>query len=182
MTALHVISQSTLDKIEIASPCSASWAEMRGDERQRHCALCDKNVYNLSGMTRREITELIERTEGVFCGRLYRRADGTVLTADCPVGLLAKTRRAARKMALAALALVVTLSGGLLAFLLPAGSESGRHVMGEPMPMGKIAAPVDVVMGAVEDPMPLMGDVALPDDLAPVQGGIAIPAPVDLAE
>ena len=58
---------------------------MKGDNRARHCALCEKHVYNISAMTAKEVTDLVERIENEFCGRLDRRRDGTVLTANCPV-------------------------------------------------------------------------------------------------
>lgn len=76
-----------LSKVKIASPCNAGWAEMDGDDRARFCALCQKHVYNLSVMTAEEVVTLIREKEGRFCGRYYQRADGTMLTADCPVGL-----------------------------------------------------------------------------------------------
>jgi hypothetical protein len=72
--------------LDIASPCKASWNAMKGDDRARLCALCDKHVYNIATMTVAEVTDLVKETEGEFCGRLYRRRDGTVLTADCPIG------------------------------------------------------------------------------------------------
>ncbi len=77
----------TIDEIEIASPCTAAWNEMAGNDFARHCAECKKNVYNLSLLTRGEANELIREKEGNLCVRLFRRFDGTVLTADCPVGL-----------------------------------------------------------------------------------------------
>jgi hypothetical protein len=58
---------------------------MAGDERVRHCTLCSLNVYNFAEMTREEVRELLARTEGRVCARLYRRAGGTVLTRDCPL-------------------------------------------------------------------------------------------------
>jgi hypothetical protein len=76
-------------KLEIASPCSVSWASMSGDDRVRHCSTCKKNVYELSGMSRDEIEKLIQSREGQVCVRYYKRHDGTVLTSDCPVGLAA---------------------------------------------------------------------------------------------
>ena len=79
--------------IGVASPCTADWATMNGDERVRHCALCNKNVYNLSAMTRSEVEALIKEKEGKFCGRFFRRADGTILTDNCPVALRAIRRR-----------------------------------------------------------------------------------------
>ena len=72
--------------LDVASPCKASWNAMQGNDRARLCALCDKHVYNIAAMTADEVADLVKRTEGDFCGRLYRRRDGTVLTADCPIG------------------------------------------------------------------------------------------------
>src|SRR5437879_2139564 len=86
---------STPLKLEVASPCTMRWEEMSGDARRRHCAACHKNVYDLSRMTRAEIDALIVTTEGRFCGRLFTRPAGTVLTADCPVGLRERLARAA---------------------------------------------------------------------------------------
>jgi hypothetical protein len=69
---------------------------MAGDEQVRHCTLCNLNVYNFAEMTADEVCNLILRTEGRVCARLYRRADGTVLTRDCPTGLRAVRQRASR--------------------------------------------------------------------------------------
>jgi hypothetical protein len=85
-----------LANVRIAAPCPASWENMAGDDRVRHCALCDLNVYNFAELTRDEIRELLARTGGRVCGRLYRRADGTLLTRDCPSGLEAVRRRVSR--------------------------------------------------------------------------------------
>ena len=82
-----------LDNLGVAAPCSAEWAKMSGDERVRHCALCRKNVYNLSDMTRAEAEALIRLKEGKLCVRFYQRADGTILTSNCPVGLRAIQKR-----------------------------------------------------------------------------------------
>jgi hypothetical protein len=82
-----------LDHISIASPCHADWDQMTGNDRARFCGQCNLNVYNLSSMTREEAELLIGRTEGRLCVRYFRRADGSVLTRDCPVGLRAIRRR-----------------------------------------------------------------------------------------
>ncbi len=98
-----------LDSVKIASPCTASWDEMIGDERARFCTHCQKDVFNLSAMPREEAeTFLRERTSEV-CVRLYKRADGTVLTSDCPVGV---TRKRRRRLVVAA---VTAVGGGLMA-------------------------------------------------------------------
>src|SRR5207253_1317447 len=75
-----------LDRIRVASPCTAAWEAMEGDERVRFCGHCRKNVYNLSGMTRPQAEQLVQGS-GDLCVRYYRRFDGTILTADCPVGV-----------------------------------------------------------------------------------------------
>jgi hypothetical protein len=56
---------------------------MAGNDRVRHCAQCNLNVYNFSAMTSAEAEELISNHQGRLCGRLYQRRDGTFLTSDC---------------------------------------------------------------------------------------------------
>lgn len=103
--------QINLNDIRIASPCPADWEKMVGDERVRHCAECNLNVYNLSAMTERQVQELIEDGRGKrLCTRFYRRADGTILTQDCPWSLRALRRRASR---MAATALTAMMSIGV---------------------------------------------------------------------
>jgi hypothetical protein len=89
--------QACLSNIRIASPCPADWNKMVGDERVRHCVECNLNVYNLSAMTEREARLLLEGNSGKrVCLRLYRRADGTIITQDCPWSFRALKRRATR--------------------------------------------------------------------------------------
>jgi len=95
-----------LESIRIASPCKADWDEMIGDDQVRFCVHCQKDVYNLSGMAREEAEQLVRDREGNICVRLYRRADGTVMTSDCPVGV---RRKRVKQVA------TVAVGGGLLA-------------------------------------------------------------------
>jgi len=81
------MSYITVDELRIASPCTVQWSDMKGDDFARHCQSCEKNVYDLSLLTSDEANELIREKEGKLCVSLYHRFDGTVLTADCPVGL-----------------------------------------------------------------------------------------------
>lgn len=90
-----------LPNVSIASPCGARWEDMVGDEKVRHCSLCAMNVSNLSAMTREEAEEFVARARradgsGRTCIRFFRRADGTILTRDCPRGLAAARARLAR--------------------------------------------------------------------------------------
>jgi hypothetical protein len=107
MTRQH----SPLDSVKIASPCNASWEQMNGDDRARFCSHCKLNVYNLSGMSRPEAEALIRGAEGRLCVRYYQRADGTVITQDCPVGVQAVRQRLARRMRTVAAAILTFLSG-----------------------------------------------------------------------
>ncbi len=81
-----------LNQVRVASPCSARWDEMEGNERVRFCSSCRKHVYNLSALTSVQAEGLLRERGADLCGRFYRRPDGTVLTADCPIGFAAARR------------------------------------------------------------------------------------------
>lgn len=116
---------TVLQNVRIATPCSASWAGMAGDDRARRCALCDENVYDLSALTAVEAVRLIATHEGKLCARLHRRRDGTLITSDCAVG-----RKQRRKQALVAGAVALAVgAAGTLAAQRP-----------EPVPLDAIAA------------------------------------------
>lgn len=102
------IKRDRIDNLRIAAPCPVRWDEMRGDDRARFCEQCNRHVYNISELTRRQAEKLIVNTEGRICARLYKRADGTVITKDCPVGLRLIRRRAA-KVAGAAVTAILSL-------------------------------------------------------------------------
>jgi hypothetical protein len=98
-----------LDRIVILVACHADWNGMTGDQRVRHCAECDKNVFHLSELTRPQAEALLRQYEGNLCARFYRRPDGTVLTKTCEQGLRAASRRlASRVSVLMSTALVFT--------------------------------------------------------------------------
>ena len=82
-----------LDNIQVAAPCTADWSQMSGDDRVRHCGACKKNVYNLSGMTRDEAEALLVERNGDLCVRYFQRHDGTILLADCTIGIARRRRR-----------------------------------------------------------------------------------------
>lgn len=151
-----------MNRLKIAAPCDADWDEMRGDDKSRHCALCDKFVYNLPLLEPDELVSLIERTEGQFCGRLYARRDGTVLTDDCPVGAARKMARARRRgvAAAAVLAGLVAAAGAGIYSAAWGGCDVGP---------GPIAGEIEIVE-PVEIPdmpeEPMMGAIAIdPDSL-----------------
>lgn len=103
-----------LDNVRIASPCDANWNEMRGSERRRYCTMCKLNVYNLSGMTQEEAESFLINAEGRVCLRVRRRADGSVITRDCPVGW-ARLKRKVSRTATAVFSLLAGFLGGVFA-------------------------------------------------------------------
>jgi hypothetical protein len=141
-----------LDQVRVAAPCPADWERMVGDERVRFCDRCSLHVYNLSGMTRREAESLVTNTEGRLCIRFYRRADGTILTRNCPVGLRALKQRVSR-IAGAALSAVLGFFAGV-GLDLGVNRAATPHVMGEmamPAPQGTLLVTPDAVGPAVPD-------------------------------
>jgi hypothetical protein len=149
----------TLDDIRVASPCAADWNRMAGDDRARFCASCRKNVYNLSAMTREEAERLILEKEGRLCVRYFRRADGTILTRDCPVGLARLRRRLWAAWGVAAA--LVSAAG---AFLWKGEAEPHRPAVEGVL--GDVALPVrqggGLLQGKVACPRPVMGSPPLP--------------------
>jgi hypothetical protein len=128
-----------LPNIRVATPCRADWEQMTGDERVRACGACNKSVYNLSSMTRDEAEALIIEKEGELCVRYFRRADGTILLADCTVGV--KQTRKSRMIAAGITALLGV--GGLIAYKLTrpgAGYEVGKMA---PMPSQVVTTTAD---------------------------------------
>lgn len=154
-----------LDTLRVASPCDESWDDMIGDERTRFCSKCQKNVHNVSEMTRDEAETFLESVGGAACVRMYQRADGTVLTADCPVGV---RKKRVKRLFLA------TVGGGLAAV---AGVVAFWRYE-ETVVMGDIA-PVrahPVTMGtAMPDPPPARTFATPPDDVRPAMGQRAMP-------
>jgi hypothetical protein len=130
----------TLDDVRVAAACNVSWDAMVGDDRVRHCNQCGKNVYQLSAMTRAEAEALVQdRMDDMPCVRFYRRADGTMLTQDCPVGV---GRRRRRRLVIAG---VVTAAAVLVVNEI--GNSSNCSLASDPL-RGEIHQGI----GAVSDP------------------------------
>lgn len=150
-----------LNNLKVASPCSQDWNAMLGDKRKRYCGECKLNVYNLSGMTRAEAENLIMLAEGRLCVRFYTRADGSVLTEDCPVGW-ARVKERTKKYVTALASLIFTFFGAL--GLVSAFKKSNEVTVGAMIPVStpkatskatpKNTPEPPVVMGATPVPMP----------------------------
>jgi len=100
-------------------------------------------------MTRQQAEDLILRTEGRLCVRFYRRADGTILTRNCAVGLQAVKDRftRARTHIIAAVLTLLAYLGIMLWFHRPAKVRMGM--------MGQIMLPDPTIAD-----QPVMGRMA----------------------
>ena len=96
-----------LDQINVASPCSADWDSMIGNEQARFCQHCSLFVHDLSKITRKDVVKLVASSRGKLCVRYYRRQDGVVNTAPHAQPLTQIKRRLSR---IAAGAFTATLS------------------------------------------------------------------------
>jgi len=138
-----------LNNLKVASPCSQDWNAMIGNDRTRYCGECKLNVFNLSGMSRAEAENLIMNAEGRLCVRFYKRADGSVITQDCPVGW-ARVRQRTRAYVTAVASLIFTFLGAL--GLVAAFKKSNDNIV------GKITVSTPTPKNT---PKILMGDVSM---------------------
>ncbi|MBC7901119.1 MAG: hypothetical protein H7070_13830 [Saprospiraceae bacterium] len=138
---------SPLNNLKIASPCSADWNAMYGNERKRFCGDCKLNVYNLSGMTSYDAENLLRNSEGRLCVRYFKRSDGSVITADCPVGW-AKVRQRLSVCTTAVFSLIISIMSGFFFVSLFSKQTS-------------IGKRIDIPF-VTPTPQPLMGAIAMP--------------------
>ncbi len=127
-----------LEDVRVAAPCGVRWDTMVGDDRVRFCGQCKKNVYNLSAMGRAEAEALIADREGPMCVRLSKRADGTVVSGDCPVGVRRRRFRIAAFSAVGGSLVALGAAIGLSRFL-PREKPPMVHTAGEMTLQGDIA-------------------------------------------
>jgi hypothetical protein len=162
--------------LKVASPCSQDWDAMVGDNRKRYCGECKLNVFNLSGMSKTEAENLIMNAEGRLCVRFYKRADGSVITEDCPVGW-AKVKQRTKVYVTAFASLIFSFFSAI--GLATALNKSDENVMGDiaasstprrkPTPkntpqktMGIIAPTPKQTPSPTPKEQPLMGKIASP--------------------
>jgi hypothetical protein len=142
-----------LANVQIASPCSARWDEMKGDDRMRFCGDCKKHVHDLSKLTREEVDVFLHTHSEGACVRLYQRTDGTLITADCPVGLRRRRARAllvgTLSVGAAALFAFTALGSVLANRALDAGETPPRTVL---VPLATATPRVPMVSTAVATP------------------------------
>jgi hypothetical protein len=158
-----------LANLRVASPCPAKWSDMVGDERTRFCGGCKKNVHNISALDAAEAEALLAANAGDLCVRYYQRADGTVMTQDCPDGVRRKRNRKLAVIAAGAFGLTATAFGSAVAFTM--GTCPTHATMGESESMG---SPLAIEISTRPSATP-------PVELPPVEnmGAPALAAPPD---
>ena len=166
-----------LDNLRVASPCTADWNKMTGDDRARHCGDCKKDVFNISGMTRDEAEALLIERAGKLCVRYYQRGDGTILFADCAIGVKRRRRRRLVAAGAALLASGAGVAGYEATRVTPeyATREPGWFSLGEPMELPLPPSPPrkhEAVMGAMAIP-----DRVTPEASAPAPATAHKPPP-----
>jgi len=152
-----------LEAIRIASPCDVPWSAMQGDDRQRHCGQCDRAVYDLSSLSRDDAEALVGARAASgerLCVTFFVRRDGTVLTADCPVGLAAVRRRLA--WIAAGVGALLAVAAGVIG--LRRGTDDGRaRGWFSPRPVGRVMGEM-VAMPAAPPPALPVAPITSADD------------------
>lgn len=176
-----------LEVIQIATPCTASWDKMRGNDRVRFCQDCKLHVYDISAMSRTEATQLVSQSEGRLCVQMFRRADGTVITDDCSA--IRKAARRAGQFATSAAGVVLCAALSPIFLMSSDRPSTPRNAQASFMPMAMFEswiAPISrwfsinrtrgemSVAGGISAPTsqptlgsPIMGDVAMPPQIPP---------------
>jgi hypothetical protein len=152
--------------VRVAAPCDASWDEMTGDERVRFCDHCQKHVYNLSAMARDDAEQLIADTEGSVCVRMYQRADGMVLTSDCPEGVRLRRRK--------------RVAAGVAAFGIAASAAAA--LVTQRRPLGEVETAVMEAPEAPETSAPFTTAPAITGTAAPVATGVPVAVPARMGD
>jgi hypothetical protein len=85
-------------EMRCASPCdSRGDAHLIGSGRERYCWRCGRDVYDIASLSPPDARAVLGLDETAPPPKLYVRGDGSVMTADCPVGV--RRRRVRRWLA-----------------------------------------------------------------------------------
>jgi hypothetical protein len=162
-----------LHNLHVASPCPASWDRMQGNDKVRFCSECRLNVYNLSAMSRREAEEMVRDREGRLCVRFYQRADGTVLTQDCPRGL-ASIQHATRWALLKLTGLVAAMLFLMFGLLMSVTAGRARVSAGANIWQMEPFRTIDSLLPWSQQPPCVVGDLAPTDPDGPGENNAPI--------
>lgn len=157
-------------RLKVASPCKVPWSSMTGTDAVRFCGSCQKNVYNLSEMTIEQTEALLASAGDTPCVRFFQRADGTVMSADCPVGA-ARVRR--QRVAIGVGASLLS-AVGVAALGAPMQGEPARPACALEPPAHLAPPPATVEPSQPVEPIEMMGE---PMPVHELMGRPAAPPP-----
>ena len=137
--------------LRIAKPCPKNWDDMTGDAKRRFCDQCQIHVHNLSAMSPGERVQFVAETRGRACITYELRGDGTMITRSRWDWVLRPLRAFAALFAamlpFAFSSCAVRRTAGVPQPLPDVPAQSAKKnscntiVMGEPMPVTKLAKP-----------------------------------------
>lgn len=55
--------------VSIQNPCQAKWHEMQPQNNGKFCMQCSKKVIDFTGLSNKEIVDILENSKGKLCGR-----------------------------------------------------------------------------------------------------------------
>ena len=168
MSASH--SLPLLERARVASPCPMKWDDLTptAEEAIRHCQACGLNVHNFADLSTREAERLLQRaaeTGERLCGVLWRRADGTIITKNCPVGWRAARQRAVRAASRAAAAIGMLLTGGLLLGAQRDGRSAALARLRSLEPFRTVSEWISPTPAPPPTPPPLPGSIIVVGDI-----------------
>lgn len=171
--------KSPLSQMRAAAPCQQSWDTMSGNDQVRFCSQCYKKVYKFSNLNRAQAIDLVTAHEGRACVAYYRRADGSVMAEECPVGLR-RVQRPFHFARMTATALLLPLLGftSLLGISKLTGAPTRAADGGDDLVVSLRAWQPFTTIAEILDPTPPVEDMALnsPIDQFAVPEGL-YPAP-----
>jgi hypothetical protein len=117
----------------VRNPCPMRWEDMQGDNRKRFCEQCRLTVHNISDMSDVEAAAIIGADGERTCVYMYKKADGTVVTDNCPRALRPIRNKigAGALVALIAVTAASSLAAGpMTASLVAAGPMAAPPIVG----------------------------------------------------
>lgn len=154
---------SDQNDVRIAKPCPKNWDEMTGDDQSRFCNHCEKSVHNLAEMSAADAEKLLCDSSGRVCIRMVSGPQGSFKTKQ---GWF-------RRMAMAGAATLTLIP-------MTACAPQESQVVGEaPMPEQTQPKPdvkSNATIGIAAEPVPVMGDMAPPQN--PELGEVPVNEPI----
>ena len=144
---------SFLEKIEVQTPCSEDWKEMRGNSEVRFCSHCSKSVNNLSAMSRKKALKIVRESKGNLCVRYIKNP---VTNAPVFSGELHQITRRAPRLAVGVMATALSLSSMAYAQggvdLIDSNTVSQTEVLNEKNADNKKDGAAASISGTITDP------------------------------